>query len=87
MKIELTILIAIIGCFISVITFFVGQKTSAKKDGQNEGEVLTRLDSIGKKCDKIDGNIENIQNQLGEQRDRITKLEVKVDFYHGGKKE
>lgn len=34
MAVEITVLIAVIGCALSVGTFFIGRTTAAKNDGQ-----------------------------------------------------
>ena len=87
MKIEITILISVIGLALSVGTFLIGRTTAAKNGGKEQGEVLTRLDSIDEKVGKIDTSLESLNKQLGEQRDRITRIETKMEIYHGGGKE
>ena len=87
MKVEITILISVIGLALSVGTFLIGRTTAAKNGGKEQGEVLTRLDSIDEKVGKIDTSLESLNKQLGEQRDRITRIETKMEIYHGGGKE
>ena len=84
MEIEVGIIISLVGVVISVIAFFVGQKTAAKKEGEQDGAIMTRLTSIDASVNEIKNSTASITKQLGEQRDRITRLEVKVDMYHGG---
>ena len=87
MKVEITILVGLIGLAASIASFFSGRKSAARDDGKEQGEVLTRLDSIDEKVGKIDTSLESLNKQLGEQRDRITRIETKMEIYHGGGKE
>lgn len=70
------------GLLLSVLTFFFGRKSAAKADGERDGNVMTKLDSIGDSIDKIDGRLGNLEVQIGDQRDRLTRLETKVEYYH-----
>lgn len=72
------------GLLLSVLTFFFGRHSAAKADGEREGNVMTKLDSIGESIEKIDGRLGNLEMQIGEQRDRLTRLETMVQMYHGG---
>lgn len=78
------VIIAAAGLFVSALGFLAGRKSAAKGEGKHEGEVLTKLDSISDSIDKIDVRLGNMETQMGEQRDRLTKLETKVEIYHGG---
>lgn len=70
------------GLLLSVLTFFFGRRSAAKADGERDGNVMTKLDSIGDSIDKIDGRLGNLEIQIGDQRDRLTRLETKVEYYH-----
>lgn len=84
MTLDITILISVIGLALSVGTFFVGRTTAAKSAGKQDGAVLTKLDSIGEKIGKLETTMNTINVQLGEQRDRITRIETRMDIYHKG---
>lgn len=80
----MTLLIAIIGCVLSVMTFFLGRKDKAVKDTKDEASerklVEYRLDALAKKVDKI---LEKLENQEKEMR-AIAREEIEkhVLKYH-----
>ena len=81
---DLSIIIAAGGLILAAATFFVGRITAATGKGKQDGEILTRLDSIDGKLDDFGASLRRVERQQGEQRDRLTKLETKVEMYHGG---
>ena len=82
MQVEILILIAAAGLLLSVATYFAGQKNSAKSSGQQTGQVLTELGYIKKGVDGVERKLDELQKNYGELKDRVTKLEGKVGFYH-----
>lgn len=82
MQIEISILIAAAGLLLSVATYFAGQKNSAKNSGQQTGQVLTELGYIKKGVDGVERKLDELQKNYGELKERVTKLEGKVGFYH-----
>lgn len=70
------------GLLLSVLTFFFGRRSAAKEDGKHEGDVMAKLEAIGESVDKIDGRLGNLETQIGEQRDRLTRLETRMEMYH-----
>lgn len=74
----------IVGLITSAVTFIIGRKSAAHDDGERDGNVMTKLDSIYDSVNKIENRISNIESQNGELRDRITRLETKMEFYKGG---
>lgn len=82
MQIDVSVLIAICGFALSVATFFIGRTTSAKNAGQQTGQVLTELGYIKKGVDGVERKLDELQKNYGELKDRVTKLEGKVGFYH-----
>ena len=71
-----------IALLLNVLSFFGGRRSAAKADGERDGNVLTKLNSIGESIEKIDGRLGNLEVQIGDQRDRLTRLETKVEYYH-----
>lgn len=82
MQIDVSVLIAICGFALSVATFFIGRTTSAKNAGQQTGQVLTELGYIKKGVDGVERKLDELQKNYGELKERVTKLEGKVGFYH-----
>ena len=82
MSIDLTILIAVIGCALSVGTFFVGRVTAAKSSGQQTGQVLTELGYIKKGIDGLEQKMEKMEQQYTKLDVRVSKLEEAIRIYH-----
>ena len=82
MTIEITVLIAVIGCALSVGTFFVGRMTAAKNSGQQTGQVLTELGYIKKGIDGLEKDIKEIKRQYTDLDVRVSKLEEAIRIYH-----
>lgn len=89
MSIDISILIAVIGCVVAVGTFFLGRTTAAKKDGVADGELKADIkyikQSTSKTETKLDGVVENynaIKLELEKLKSRIHELESKVDMLH-----
>lgn len=73
-----------VALLLNVLSFFGGRRSAAKEDGKHEGDVMAKLEAIGESVDKIDGQLADLRIQMGDQRDRLTKLETMVQMYHGG---
>ena len=82
MTIELSVLIAVIGCALSVGTFFIGRTTAAKNDGRENGQVLTELGYIKKGIDGLERDIKEIKRQYTDLDVRVSKLEEAIRIYH-----
>lgn len=91
MQIELSVLIAVVGCALSVGTFFIGRTTAAKSSGQQDGEIRANVqyikdsvDKHDKKLDKIAENYSDLEGEIRELKARLKALEDKVKLLHGG---
>ncbi len=82
MAIELSILIAVGGILLSAATFFAGRMTAAKKDGRENGQVLTELGYIKKGIDGLERDIKEIKRQYTDLDVRVSKLEEAIRIYH-----
>lgn len=89
--IETSVLIAVIGCALSVATFFIGRTTAAKNSGLADGELKADIKyikgSVDKQEKKLDGVVENYEDikvELEKLKGRIIALEQKVEYLHGG---
>lgn len=79
-----TIAASLLGAVVSVLTFFIGRLTAAKSDGERDGAMLSKLDTIVSSVEKIDGRLENLEHRIGGHADRIARLEARMDVYHHG---
>lgn len=91
MTIEITVLIAVIGCALSVGTFFVGRLTAARNYGEADGElkadvkyIKSSVDKQEKKLDKMTENYSDLEGEIRELKERLKALEDKVKLLHGG---
>ena len=84
MTVDITILIAVCGFALSVGTFFVGRVTAARKDGRENGQVLTELGYIKKGIDGLEKDIREIKDQYANLDVRVSRLEEAARIYHGG---
>lgn len=64
-----TMTIAVLGFFVALATYLRGGKTSAKEDGENDGRVLARLDSIDNGIRDIKAENRAIRSELTDVRD------------------
>lgn len=91
MNIDVSVLIALIGCCIAVGTFFIGRTTAARQGGASDGELKSDIKYIKQTADKtdkkLDGVVENYNNiklELEQLKGKLHELEVKVEMLHGG---
>lgn len=82
MNIDLSIAIAVLGCALSVGTFFIGRTTAAKNDGRENGQVLTELGYIKKGIDGLEKDIKEIKDQYAALDVRVSKVEEAMKIYH-----
>ncbi|MCE4052118.1 hypothetical protein [Bacillus sp. Au-Bac7] len=75
MSTELGIIIAIIGLTISFFTYQMNRTKVIKTDIQNNTEIKTRLDYIGKGVDDIRIDLRTNEKQMNQLSERITRLE------------
>ena len=91
MTIELSVLIAVLGFALSVGTFFIGRVTSAKKSGQQDGEMQANVrhikdtvDKQDKKLNDIAENYSDLKDEIAKLKERLHVLEERVKMLHGG---
>ena len=90
MEINVSVLIAVVGCALSVGTFFIGRVTSAKTTGKEDGELKSDIKyiraSVEKqeaKIEKVAGNYDDIRLEIQELKGKLSALEQKVKMLHG----
>ena len=89
--VEVTVLIAVCGCAVSLATFFIGRTTAAKTNGALDGEMKSDIKhikaSVEKQEKKLDGVVESyddVKLEIERLKGRLKALEQKVEFLHGG---
>ncbi len=81
---ELTVLIAVCGCAVSVGTFFIGRTTAAKNSGKEYGVMLTEIGYIKSGVDDMKRKMEQSDKRYLDMEKRVTSLEEKMSIYHHG---
>lgn len=79
---ELTAVVAVCGCAVSVASFFFGRMTSAKNSGQEYGVMLTDIGYIKSGIDDMKKKMEQSDKRYIDLEKRVTTLEESVRIYH-----
>lgn len=87
MDLTITLVIAILGCVISVCSFVLARKDKSNKDIKEEQKEFSKHDLIEFRLEKIEQNIEKILNKLDmyekEMENKIEKaMEQHIKMYH-----
>lgn len=82
MVVDITVLIAVFGCILSVASFFVGRTTAAKNSGQEYGVMLTEIGYIKSGVDDMKKKMEQSDRRYVELSERVTSLEEAMKIYH-----
>lgn len=56
------------------------EKTDANDAAVERAEISTKLDGVITRLGEIRGNLKGIYSEMGVARDRITRLETKMEF-------
>lgn len=81
-NINITILIAVIGCALSVGTFFLGRNKESEKRGREEGEVKTLLNFIIKSLEDIKLDFKTANLKMDDLSARMVKVEESNKALH-----
>lgn len=88
-------IIALGSLVVALAGFLIGRLTASKKDGQQVGVILTKLDDltdniirlekqIDKISDRLDNRVATLQKDQNALRDRLASLEGRVAVLDGG---
>ncbi|MCI7428520.1 MAG: hypothetical protein MSS83_05385 [Methanobrevibacter sp.] len=84
MSLELTIIIAVVGLLVSVlsiISFVSSNKQQSKKDGTMGGEMINDIRYIKNTQQDIIVSQKEISNKLDNNNERVTRLEEQVKVH------
>lgn len=79
MTIELSILIAIVSCFIGLAGFLKGRDGKIASDSEWKGEVNMQLRTIIDINTGVKADVEKIELRLGKAENKISKIESRCD--------
>ena len=88
-------IIALGSLVVALAGFLIGRLTASKKEGQQVGVILTKLDDltdnitrlekqIDKISDRLDNRVTTLQKDQNALRDRLASLEGRVAVLYGG---
>lgn len=69
---DLSVLIAVIGCCLSIATFYVGRQSASKADGRAAGALETDLRYIKESVGRIEGQLNRDVQRLEGRIDEIS---------------
>ncbi len=71
----LSIVIAVIGCLIAVVTFFLGRQSASKTEGREAGQILSEIGYLKRGIDDIKSDFKDQCKSADVLRDRVTIIE------------
>lgn len=84
---DITLVIAIIGCIIGIISFFFNRKDKGEKDTQASsykmGQIDQKLESISKQIDAISSKLDKYDLEIDKRIEKA--INVHVATYHNSK--
>lgn len=70
----ISVIIAVIGCVLSVLTYFAGQKKASNEDVEKsaffQGEITAKLDQLIKSVDKLEQKLTRNTGELHAEIDK-----------------
>ena len=85
MQVDVSILIAVIGCGLAIATFAMNKGKSSDALSREMGTVNTKLDSIQTGIDEIKQDVKNVKTDVKSLEKRVTVLETIIDMKGDGK--
>lgn len=82
MTIEISILIAIVGCFVGLAGFLRSRDGKIATDSEWKGEVNTQLRTIIDINTGVRKDVEGIETRLGKIENRVSKIESRCEVNH-----
>lgn len=80
--IELSVLIAVIGCFVGLAGWLSGRDQKIMKSAEWRGVFTAKLDSILASVTGLRGDMDKLEGRVAEQGERIAKVEASARQAH-----
>lgn len=77
MNVEVSILIALVGCFVGLGGWLAGRDKKIAGDAEWKGEIKSDVKTIKGNTSNIMSDIKDIKDTLTDHGERISKLEAK----------
>ena len=81
-NISISILIAVIGVVLSIITFVAGRQTAAKNQGLQDGQILTELGYLKSNTDEIKKRLDEEDHRHIETIQKLAELDSSLKSAH-----
>lgn len=77
--VDISLLIAVIGCAVTVISFFVGRQSASKNEGREAGSLSTDLRYIKESVERIESRLET---DVGRLDNSINASILRIEQQH-----
>ena len=81
-NISISVLIAVIGVVLSIITFVAGRQSSAKNQGLQDGQILTELGYLKSNTDEIKKRLDEEDHRHIETIQKLAELDSSLKSAH-----
>ena len=71
----ISIIIAVVGCLLSVIAFFIGRQSASKQEGREAGQMLSEMGYLKSGIDDIKAEIKEQRKTYEALQNRVTIVE------------
>ena len=81
-SISISILIAIIGVVLSIVTFVAGRQTAAKNQGRQDGQILAELGYLKSNTDEIKKRLDEEDHRHIETVQKLAEMDSSLKSAH-----
>jgi len=74
----ISIIIAVVGAAISVLSFFIGRVSSGEARGRELGEMKRNIDNLQKSVDCVSTKLDGLRTDNQKMAERLARLEEHV---------
>jgi outer membrane murein-binding lipoprotein Lpp len=82
MQIDMSVLIALVGVILAVVTFIIGRQSAGHAAGEQTGMIMGKLDSISASLAEIKADVSSTRKDVTELRERVVSCEMSVKSAH-----
>lgn len=79
---ELSMVVAIIGCVIGVLSFFFGRKEKGEASSYKMGQIDEKLATISNQIEKLSQKLDNYDMEIDSRIEKA--IEIHIQTYHKG---
>jgi hypothetical protein len=83
MTVEISLLIAMVGCFIGLAGYLSGRDKKIHADGEWKGEVNTQLRLILDNTSGVSNRVDDLEDKVNEHGERLSVVETSINRLEG----